>query len=140
MLQAMELRVPRTPLVATTRPVPDPGPGELRLRVHACAVCRTDLHLVDGELPMARLPVVPGHEIVGTVEALGPGAGIGDGARRRDQRGARRAQFHRLQHRFPPHRPIHPARVWTDTARAGPAVPCRTGSAAPARVRSTAPP
>ena len=73
MLQAMELRVPRTPLVATTRPVPDPGPGELRLRVHACAVCRTDLHLVDGELPMARLPVVPGHEIVGTVETLGPG-------------------------------------------------------------------
>ena len=59
MLQAMELRAPRTALVATTRAVPDPGPGELRLRVHACAVCRTDLHLADGELPMARLPVVP---------------------------------------------------------------------------------
>ena len=73
MLQAMELRAPHAPLVAVTRAVPEPGPGELRLRVHACAVCRTDLHLVDGELPMARLPVVPGHEIVGTVEALGAG-------------------------------------------------------------------
>ena len=44
MLQAMELRAPRAALVATTRAVPDPGPGELRLRVHACAVCRTDRH------------------------------------------------------------------------------------------------
>ena len=60
-MDAMELQAPRTPLVATTRPVPDPGPGELRLRVHACAVCRTDLHLADGELPMARQPIRPAH-------------------------------------------------------------------------------
>lgn len=52
------------------RPVPEPGPGELRVRVLACGVCRTDLHVIDGEVP-ANLPIVPGHEIVGRVEALG---------------------------------------------------------------------
>lgn len=52
----------------------EPGPGELRLRVLACGVCRTDLHVVDGELPHVHPPLVPGHEIVGVVEALGPGA------------------------------------------------------------------
>ena len=60
----------------------EPGPGEVRLRVAACGVCRTDLHVVDGELPNPRLPCVPGHEIVGVVEALGPGtqgAGIAVG-------------------------------------------------------------
>jgi propanol-preferring alcohol dehydrogenase len=71
--EVMELRAPGTPLVGATRALPQPGQGELRLRVAACAVCRTDLHLVDGELPLARLPVVPGHEIVGTVDAIGPG-------------------------------------------------------------------
>jgi propanol-preferring alcohol dehydrogenase len=55
------------------RPLPRPGPGEIRLRVEACGVCRTDLHIVDGELEDARLPVVPGHEIVGIVEAIGTG-------------------------------------------------------------------
>ena len=70
---AMALRAPRSALVAERRPRPEPGPGEVRLRVHACAVCRTDLHLQDGDLPMARWPVVPGHEIVGTVELCGPG-------------------------------------------------------------------
>ena len=53
--------------------MPQPGPGELRLRVLACAVCRTDLHIVDGDLPLPVLPIVPGHEIVGVVEALGAG-------------------------------------------------------------------
>jgi propanol-preferring alcohol dehydrogenase len=53
---------------------PQPGPGEIVLAVRACAVCRTDLHVVDGELPRPRLPLVPGHQIVGTVERLGPGA------------------------------------------------------------------
>jgi propanol-preferring alcohol dehydrogenase len=53
--------------------VPEPGPGQLRIRVRACGVCRTDLHIVDGELPVPHLPLVPGHEIVGTVEALGAG-------------------------------------------------------------------
>ena len=70
---AMVLRGPRADLVSERRALPEPGPGELRLRVGACAVCRTDLHLQDGDLPQARWPVVPGHEIVGTVEALGPG-------------------------------------------------------------------
>jgi propanol-preferring alcohol dehydrogenase len=53
--------------------VPEPGPGQIRLRVAACAVCRTDLHVVDGDLPDPKPEVIPGHEIVGRVEALGPG-------------------------------------------------------------------
>jgi propanol-preferring alcohol dehydrogenase len=52
---------------------PQPGPGEIRLRVEACGVCRTDLHIVDGELEDTRLPIVPGHEIVGIVEVVGAG-------------------------------------------------------------------
>lgn len=58
----------------TELPRPTPGPGQLLLRVHACAVCRTDLHVVDGELPSPALPLVPGHEIVGIVDARGAGA------------------------------------------------------------------
>ncbi len=72
-MQAMVLRRVGGSLVPETRPDPEPGPGEVRIRVEACAVCRTDLHLIDGELPQAVYPVVPGHEVVGTVEALGPG-------------------------------------------------------------------
>jgi propanol-preferring alcohol dehydrogenase len=59
------------PLREMEWPVPAPGPGQVLLRVRACAVCRTDLHVVDGELPEPRLPLAPGHEIVGTVAALG---------------------------------------------------------------------
>jgi alcohol dehydrogenase, propanol-preferring len=70
-MRAMVLHAPREPLRLELRPVPQPGPGELRVRVEACAVCRTDLHIVDGELPLPRLPVIPGHEIVGVVEAVG---------------------------------------------------------------------
>jgi propanol-preferring alcohol dehydrogenase len=69
----MVLRAPRTPLALADVPDPRPGPGELLLRVRACGVCRTDLHVVDGELPDPRLPLIPGHEIVGGVEALGAG-------------------------------------------------------------------
>jgi propanol-preferring alcohol dehydrogenase len=54
-------------------PLPAPGPGQLRLKVAACGVCRTDLHVVDGDLPDPKLPIVPGHEIVGRVDALGEG-------------------------------------------------------------------
>jgi len=54
--------------------VPEPGPGEVRVRVQVCGVCRTDLHVAEGDLPPHRSPVVPGHEVVGVVEALGPGA------------------------------------------------------------------
>ena len=73
MMQAMVLSAPRQPLRPEERPLPPPAAGELRLRVLACAVCRTDLHVVDGELPLPRLPIVPGHEIVGVVDALGAG-------------------------------------------------------------------
>src|SRR5690606_35861913 len=52
------------------RPGPQLGPGELLLRVHACGVCRTDLHVIDGELAPVRAPIIPGHEVVGVVEAL----------------------------------------------------------------------
>lgn len=62
------------PLVAVDRPEPEPGPGEIRVRVSACGVCRTDLHLAEGDLAPRRPLTVPGHEVVGTVDALGPGA------------------------------------------------------------------
>jgi propanol-preferring alcohol dehydrogenase len=61
------------PLRLTQRPTPRPGPGEVLVRVEACAVCRTDLHVADGELPDPTLPIVPGHEIVGIVEQGGDG-------------------------------------------------------------------
>lgn len=70
-MQAMVLESPGGGLVEREWPVPEPGPGEILLRVKACGVCRTDLHVVDGELPQKRLPIVPGHEIVATVEKLG---------------------------------------------------------------------
>jgi alcohol dehydrogenase, propanol-preferring len=72
-MQAMQLDAPGTPLRLVERAVPAPGPGELLVEVSACGVCRTDLHIVDGEL-RGPLPIVPGHEIVGRVAALGPGA------------------------------------------------------------------
>ena len=61
------------PLVSRATPVPDPGPGELLLRVVACGVCRTDLHVTEGDLPVHRPGVTPGHEVVGVVTAVGPG-------------------------------------------------------------------
>ncbi len=69
----MVLQAIGQPLVMETRPDSVPGPGQIRVRVEACAVCRTDLHVVDGDLPDPRLPLVPGHEIVGIVDALGAG-------------------------------------------------------------------
>src|SRR5512145_466676 len=73
LMRAMVLPRPGLPLELREISVPEPGPGEVRLRVAACGVCRTDLHVADGELPDLGRPVVPGHEIVGRVEALGPG-------------------------------------------------------------------
>ncbi|HKY66998.1 MAG TPA: zinc-dependent alcohol dehydrogenase family protein [Acidimicrobiales bacterium] len=61
------------PLRLVDRPQPTPGPGEIRLRVSTCGVCRTDLHLAEGDLPPHRPATVPGHEVVGRVDALGPG-------------------------------------------------------------------
>ena len=72
-MRAMVLSAVRRPLALVHRPLPAPREGELRLRVLACAVCRTDLHVVDGDLRLPQLPIVPGHEVVGEVEALGPG-------------------------------------------------------------------
>ncbi|HET6949339.1 MAG TPA: zinc-dependent alcohol dehydrogenase family protein [Acidimicrobiales bacterium] len=61
------------PLALVDLPVPEPGPGEIRVRVSTCGVCRTDLHLAEGDLPPHRPGTVPGHEVVGVVDALGPG-------------------------------------------------------------------
>jgi propanol-preferring alcohol dehydrogenase len=70
-MHAMVLKELKAPLVWTERPDPVPGPDEIRVRVLACGVCRTDLHVVDGELPNPRLPIIPGHEIVGRIDAIG---------------------------------------------------------------------
>jgi propanol-preferring alcohol dehydrogenase len=72
-MRAMLLDAPGRPLRAVELPMPVPGPGQVLVRVEACAVCRTDLHLVDGELPHPKLPVIPGHEIVGEVVRCGAG-------------------------------------------------------------------
>lgn len=64
------------PLVAVERPLPEPGRGEVRLRVVACGCCRTDLHVVEGDLALPRLPIVPGHQVVGVVDALGDGCSV----------------------------------------------------------------
>jgi len=71
LMQAMVLDLPGQPLRQAELAIPEPGAGQLLLRVEACAVCRTDLHVVDGELPDPKLPLIPGHEIVGRVEAFG---------------------------------------------------------------------
>jgi len=73
-MRVMELPSRGSPLRAIERKQPEPGAGQLLLRVRACAVCRTDLHIVDGELAPRAFPVVPGHEIVGVVEGRGRGA------------------------------------------------------------------
>jgi len=81
-VKAMRLTAPRQPLREETGEMPAPGPGQVLIQVRACGVCRTDLHIVDGELPVLDHPVVPGHEIVGVVAALGAGvAGISVGER-----------------------------------------------------------
>ena len=83
-MKAMVLRTPRSPLERLNVVDPRPGFGQLLLEVHACGVCRTDLHVVDGELPQAHSPIIPGHEIVATVvrtgagiEAFAPGDRVG---------------------------------------------------------------
>jgi propanol-preferring alcohol dehydrogenase len=79
-MRAMVLDAPGTRLRLEERPIPEPGPGQVLIRVLACAVCRTDLHVVDGELPRPKLPLVPGHEIIGTV-VKGADRRFADGAR-----------------------------------------------------------
>ncbi|CAN7221635.1 zinc-dependent alcohol dehydrogenase family protein [Pararhizobium sp. LjRoot255] len=70
-MRAMVLEAIGGPLLAVERPLPLPRAGEIRIRIEACAVCRTDLHVIDGDLPQPKLPLIPGHEIVGIVEAVG---------------------------------------------------------------------
>jgi propanol-preferring alcohol dehydrogenase len=80
-MRAMVLEQLGKPLQLRDLPTPVPGPGQLLVRVAACAVCRTDLHIVDGELPNPKLPLIPGHEIVGYVKQMGVGVdgfSIGD--------------------------------------------------------------
>ncbi|AUT48119.1 zinc-dependent alcohol dehydrogenase family protein [Achromobacter sp. AONIH1] len=72
-MRAMSQRAPGAPLSLERLPTPRPGPGQVLLKVEACAVCRTDLHVVDGELPGLRYPVTPGHEVIGIVEETGEG-------------------------------------------------------------------
>jgi propanol-preferring alcohol dehydrogenase len=81
-MHAMVLNQPGAALEWTELPDREPGPGEIRIKVGACGVCRTDLHVVDGELPDLQVPIIPGHEIVGRVDALGSGvAGLSVGER-----------------------------------------------------------
>jgi propanol-preferring alcohol dehydrogenase len=77
----MSLRAAGTPLEPEDRALPTPGAGQALIRVKACAVCRTDLHIVDGEIPGVRHPIVPGHEIVGEVISTGAGVALAAGAR-----------------------------------------------------------
>jgi len=71
-MDAMVLTAKGAPLLAEQRDDPVPGDGEVRVKVSACGVCRTDLHVVDGELPNIAYPIIPGHEIVGRIDAIGP--------------------------------------------------------------------
>src|SRR5216110_2310813 len=73
-MRAMVLLKPRQPLQLAELPIPEPGPTQVQIQVRACAVCRTDLHVIDGELARPKLPLVPGHEIVGEVVQRGEGA------------------------------------------------------------------
>ncbi len=70
-MRAMLMDAPRRPLRCADVGVPAPGPGQVLIRVHACAVCRTDLHVVDGDLAEPKLPLIPGHEIIGNIAAIG---------------------------------------------------------------------
>jgi propanol-preferring alcohol dehydrogenase len=72
-MHAMVLKQVGSPLAWTELPDRQPGPGEIRVEVAACGVCRTDLHVVDGELPHPQVPIIPGHEIVGHIDAVGSG-------------------------------------------------------------------
>ncbi len=81
MLLRAQAPIASAPLTRSEVPRPEPGAGEVRVRVRACALCRTDLHVIEGDLAPRRMPIIPGHQIVGRIDALGPGAGrlrIGD--------------------------------------------------------------
>ena len=89
-MRAMVLNEPKRALELRDVPKPKPGRGQLLVRVNTCAVCRTDLHVVDGELPEPKLPLIPGHQIVGQVEEIGEE--MWEGPERPDSRGAEAAR------------------------------------------------
>lgn len=76
-MRAMILEAPGRPLRPAEVPVPRPGAGQVRIKVEACGICRTDLHVLDGELPHPKLPLIPGHQVVGIVDAVGPAPTVG---------------------------------------------------------------
>ena len=88
-MRAMVLNEPKGPLELRDVPKPKPGTGQLLVRVNTCAVCRTDLHVVDGELPNPKLPLILGHQIVGRVEEIG--GEMWEGPERPDSRGTEAA-------------------------------------------------
>ncbi|HWB55241.1 MAG TPA: alcohol dehydrogenase catalytic domain-containing protein, partial [Tepidisphaeraceae bacterium] len=72
MLLSAQARIETSPLELRDVPVPSPAAGEVRIKVHCCAVCRTDLHVIEGDLPPQKMPVIPGHQVVGIIDAIGP--------------------------------------------------------------------
>ncbi|HUS85421.1 MAG TPA: alcohol dehydrogenase catalytic domain-containing protein, partial [Anaerolineales bacterium] len=83
-LELSETRsIEKSPLVEKQRAIPAPGYGELLIQVSACGICHTDLHIIEGDIHPPRLPIIPGHQVVGSVQAVGPGVGgwsVGDAA------------------------------------------------------------
>jgi propanol-preferring alcohol dehydrogenase len=96
-MKAMRLHEPKPaeerPLEMADLPLPEPGPGEIRLSVRVCGVCRTDLHTVEGDLPLPKLPLVPGHQVVGLVEARGPALSACHEHGRREAEGEEATRF-----------------------------------------------
>ncbi len=72
-MRAVQVSRPGGPFELVERPTPEPGPGSVRVKVQACGVCRSDAAAKDGSMPGVRYPIVPGHEIAGVIDALGPG-------------------------------------------------------------------
>ncbi len=144
-MEAMVLKAPHTPLERLSVADPRPGPGQLLVKVDACGVCRTDLHVVDGELPHAHSPIIPGHEIVGTVVGRAPASMPSRRAIASAFHGSRRpaapAPIAAPAARISATTPASPATRWTVAMRTssspttGSASPCRPGS----RLRSSRP-
>ena len=80
-MRAMLMEQAHAPLQWKESPIPEPGPGQVLIRVRSCAVCRTDLHILDAELLRPKLPLILGHEIIGTIVGPGPGGAIAEGSR-----------------------------------------------------------
>src|SRR2546422_9151900 len=117
--EAMVLAAARRGLEAAKRKIPSPGTGEVLIRVLACGVCRTDLHIVDGELTGPKLPLVPGHEIIGAVERLGEAAGAPDARARGGGGGAGAPPGERRRRRDGAEDPFHSAHLTAPPRRCG---------------------